>query len=50
MDYSITLHAFTDARFLETKALRNVHEYHTLLIDTQDLVQNIRAFQKNTEW
>ena len=31
MDYSITLHAFTEARFLETRALHNVHEYHTLL-------------------
>jgi hypothetical protein len=48
--YSITLHAFTVARFLETKAVRNVYEYHTLLRDAQDLVQNIEVFQKNGEW
>jgi len=46
MDYSITLHAFTDARFLETKALCNVHEYHTLLTDTRDLVRNISVSEK----
>jgi hypothetical protein len=46
MDYSITLHTFTDARFLDTKALRNVHEYHTLLTDTQDLVPNTKCFRK----